>query len=213
MEYLEFLKNLHDECLELSKEIRFDEKNPRQLHLIGLYGSVIELSFCVIVLINERLQIGVPCLFRSILETFVEFNNLYVEAEYGYNMEASFNKEWCKVLREAKKNTNPYLSEYNKSDKLDSLILEHEKELKSLIDRGYHPLNIYERFKKAGMTNEYNSLYNFLSRDAHSNISALIGRHYEVDGNNLKVTFYKDVPLENFVLYIDSIAGILIKAT
>lgn len=79
--------------------------------------------------------------------------------------------------------------------------------MKSLRDRGYYPLNIYERFEKAGMTDEYRSLYNFLSSDTHSNISALIGRYYEINGNDLKVTFYKNVPIQHFVTYIDSIAG------
>jgi len=211
-ELFEFLKSLHDKCLELSKEIRFDKKNPRQLHLIGLNGSIIELSGSITLLIDEKIAIGIPSLFRSMLEAFVELKNLCENAEYGYYMEASFVKEWLKIYREAKENPNPFLSEISKHDKLDSLITEYKKKLVSLKKRGYYPLKVEERFKRADMEDEYRSLYNFLSRDAHSNISALIGRHYEIDGDDFSVTYYRDVPIQSLVVYIDSVAGILVKS-
>jgi hypothetical protein len=43
MEYLKFLKELHDAFIGLSKAITFDKKHPRQLFMVALYGTILEL--------------------------------------------------------------------------------------------------------------------------------------------------------------------------
>jgi hypothetical protein len=213
MELFNFLKKLHDECIDLSRSIKFDKQHPRHLHLIGLYGSIIELSGCLITLIEKKMWTGVPTIFRSILEAFVDLRNLQATAEYGYYMQASYHSQWLKLIKEAKKGNNPFLSKVAQSRKLDSEISGHEKELSALKAKGYKPLFVIDRFKKAGLINEYKSIYNSLSNDAHSNISALIDRHYEIEGDNFRVVYYKDKPIEDTVTYIDSTAGVLVNST
>ena len=213
MELFDFLKQLHDDCIELSKTISFDKQHPRHLHLIGLYGSIIELSGCLITLIDRKMWSGVAPIFRSILEAHVELKNLQEKAEYGYFMQASYHSQWLKLLREAKKGKNPFLSEIAKIKELDSEISTHENELAGLKAKGYEPLRVINRFEKAGLINEYRSIYNFLSNDAHSNIRALINRHYEIVGNNFQVVYYNDKPIEDATIYIDSTAGALVDST
>lgn len=195
MDLFNFLKKIHDDCIELSKSIKFDKKHPRQLHLIGLYGSIVELSGCIITLIDEKKWIGIPSLFRSALEASVDLINLHANAEYGYFMEASYYSNWLKVLKEARKGKNPFLSEISKVKNLDLEIITYEKEKSSLKARGYIPLQIVDKFEKAGLINEYRSMYAFLSNDAHSNISSLIDRHYRIDGDDFKVVYYSDEPI------------------
>lgn len=213
MELFDFLKQLHDDCIALSKTITFDKKHPRHLHLIGLYGSTIELSGCLITLIDKKMWTGVPPMFRSILEAHVELINLQAKAEYGYFMQASYHSQWLKLLREAKKGTNPFLSDIAKIKELDSQIPSQEKELAALKAKGYKPLMVVDRFQKAGLSNEYRSIYNSLSNDAHSSIRALISRHYEIEGDDFKVVYYKDKPIEDAITYIDSTAGVLLDST
>ena len=90
MEIFEFLKTVHDESIRLSENIKFDKTHPRHLHLVGLYGTLIELSGSIVTLIASKKRTGVPPLFRSMLEAYVEFKNLHEKAEYGYCMQASY---------------------------------------------------------------------------------------------------------------------------
>lgn len=213
MEYLEFLKTLHDKFIDLSKSIVFDKKHPRQLYMVALYGTILELCGGFITLINAKLYTSVPPIFRSIVEAHVELKNLFSEAEYGYFMEASHKDQWINVLEEAKKGENPYLADIHRWDKLDIEIKNQKCAFRDLQKRGYRPLKIWERFKKANMENEYRSLYNFLSCDAHSNIRALISRHIDINNEDFEVVFYNDEPLEHHLSYLDTTAGIVVDSS
>ena len=168
MEVFEFVKRLHDECIRLSEHIVFDKKHARHLYSVALYGSLIELSGSLVVLIERKHGTGVPAIFRLLLEAYVELRNLHENAKYGHHMQASYDKQWLKVLKEAKNKPNPYLKDISEIANLDNEIRKYEQELADLKDKGYQPLNVFERFQRAGMEDEYRSLYNFLSSDAHS---------------------------------------------
>lgn len=213
MEIFGFLKTVHDESIRLSENIKFDKTHPRHLHLVGLYGTLIELSGSIVTLIESKKRTGVPPLFRSMLEAYVEFKNLHEKAEYGYYMQASYLDQWLKVLKEARDKPNPYLKDIAALSNLDAEITKDEAEITSFKNKGYLPLSVFERFQKAGMVPEYRSLYNFLSNDAHSNIRALVDRHLEISGKDFQVVFYKDEPLKAFVIYLDSATSMLIDAS
>lgn len=213
MEIFEFVKRLHDECIRHSEHIVFHKKYPTHLYLVALYGTLIELTGSIITLIERNHRTGVPPIFRSVLEAFVEFKNLHEDTEYSYYMDSSYLNQWIKVLKEAKTKSNPYLKSVSEIENIDEQIQKDKQELTILRKKKYHPLKVFERFERAGMENEYRSLYNFLSNDAHSNIRALISRHIEIQGNDFTVTYYKNEPLKSFITYIDSTAGILTDAS
>jgi hypothetical protein len=127
-------------------------------------------------------------------------------------MEAQHSLQWLNLLKEAVKATNPYLKSISKMPELSQNIDYIEKKLMDLKMKGYSPLKIRDRFKKAGMLNEYNSMYNLLSTDTHGNIRALIRRHIEIDGADFNIVYYKDDPIEEFLSYIDSTCGMLVHA-
>ena len=213
MEYLKFLKELHDKLIGLSTTIIFDKEHPRQLFMVALYGTILELCGGLISLVNEKFYTTIPSVFRAIVEAHVELKNLYSEAEYGYYMEASRYDQWINVLKEAKKGNNPYLAKIQKWEQLDTEIQKQKRALEDLKNKGYKALKVFERFIKADMENEYRSLYNFLSCDAHSNIRALISRHIDINNEDFKVVFYKDEPLEHHLSYLDTTAGIMIDSS
>ncbi len=213
MEIFRYLKNLHDECIRLSQNIRLDHKHPRQLYLVGLYGTLIELSGCLIRLIERNLGTGVPPIFRSILEAYVELKNLHAKADYGYHMEAIFEYQWIKILKEAKNKPNPYLKDLSQLEDLDAEIKRHETQLAKLKDKGYVPLNVYERFDRAGMADEYRSFYSYVSNYVHCNIQALVDRHTEIHGNDFSIIYYKEEPLASYLAYIDPTAALLVDAS
>lgn len=209
---LDLLKKLHDSLLKFSRELTFDKSHPWHRNLVALYGSLIELSGSLRILLNERGKIGVPSIFRTFLETYVEFNNLLKDKNYGYHMESQYNDQWLRLLKEASKGTNPYLKPIAARPSLPQEIAEMEKKLVDLKSKGYSPLKIRERFEKAGMSNEYASMYNMVSTDTHGNIRALIKRHIEIKESDFDIVYYKDAPLDDFLTYIDSTCGMLVHA-
>jgi hypothetical protein len=213
MEIFEFIKRLHDECIHHSENIIFDKKHPRHLYLVALYGTLIEMVGSLTTLIERKHKTGVPPIFRSILDAYVELKNLHEKAEYGYHMDTSYYDQWVKVLKEAKYKPNPYLKDISEIEDLDEQIQKYEQELTELKKKEYNPLNVFQRFKRAGMEDEYRSLYNFLSNDAHSNIRALVNRHLEIHENDFRVVYYKDEPFEGFLPYLDSVAGLLMDSS
>lgn len=197
----EILKKSYDVAVEACESLRFDKEHLWDRNIVTLYCSLIELTGCMIILLKENGKSGVPSIFRTILETYVEFKNLLNERTYGYHMEAIYLEQWLKLLKEAKKG-NPYLSSISKSPDLDATILQHEKEFQDSKDRKYGPLSVCDRFKRCGMEYAYRSLYNMLCNHDHPNIRALIDRHLELEEDRFFVVLYKGQPLEQFEPYI-----------
>ncbi len=212
MKLLNFLKYLHDQLLDWSTDITFDKRNQADFSRIALYGTLIEFTGAIINLIENRGRVAVPSAFRSLLEAFVELRNLNKDPSYVEHMYASYTDQWLYVLKEAKKG-NPYLASLRKELNLDEIIANDEKALAALRAKGKGPLNIFERFDRANMVEEYRSMYNFLSCNAHSNIRALVTRHFEESSSDFNLVLYKDEPIESFVATLDSTAALLIEAS
>lgn len=213
MNIFEALQSFHDRLLQLAGALSFDKRNPVDLHRIALYGSMLELTGAICALLRSDARIGLPSLFRSLLEASVELTNLIRDPDYIHNMNASHIEQWLKVLKEAKTKTNPYLASIGELPDLDTQIDKKQAELDKLTSAGHSPLKVFQRFERANMVQEYRSLYNFLSCDAHSNIRALISRHINVGEQDFEVVYYKDEPIESFESILDSTAGLLLQAS
>lgn len=211
---LDFLKNVHDVSLEEAKSFSFDKQHPWHRNMVALYGSLIEFSGALINCFNNNTIIAVEQILRAFLEASVEFTNLSKNKTYGYHMEASYHEQWIKVLKEAKTKENPYLNMIGEHEISEQSLTYHENELNKLESKKYHPLNIFEKFRMAGMKHEYRSIYNFLSNESHSNIRSLISRHFEIDPTteNFNVVFYKNWQVEDYEHYITDTSFHLLKA-
>ena len=110
METFEAVIAFHDRLLQLASTLRFNKRDPVDLHRVALYGTMLELTGCMIYLIEHKTRTGIPSLFRAFLEAAVELRNLMKDVGYIDHMTASYVDQWLKVLKEAKKGTNPYLA-------------------------------------------------------------------------------------------------------
>lgn len=213
MKLFEFVKRLHDECIRLSEHFVFAKERPRHRHLVCLYGTLVEMAGSLVTLIDKKHRTGVPPVCRAFLEAYVDLKNLYENADYVYHMDARNYEQSIKMLKEAKKNPNPYLKSISEMENRDEVIQKLEQNLADLKKKGFNPLNVFQRFERANMEDAYHSLYNILSSYAHNNISALVDRHLEINKDDFTVVYYKDEPLEGFLTYLDSMAGLLIDAS
>lgn len=212
MKILAFLKSIHDRLLDFSLDLSFDKKNQAHFSQIALHGTLIEFTGAIITLIENRGRSAVPSVFRSFLEAAVELRNLNKDPGYVEHMYASYTAQWLDVLKEAKKG-NPYLAKIGDELNLDEMIAEDEAKLAALCAKNKGPLNVYQRFERAGMIEEYRSMYNFLSCGAHSNIRALVSRHFEEGDADFTLVYYKDEPLEYFAATLGSAAELLLQAS
>lgn len=213
MNSLELLEKVHSSCTEHASKLIFNKKYQQHLYLVSLYGRIIELSHSCSILMKEKVISGVPVLLRTVLEAFADFKCLSEDDKYVNFMSASHIKEWLRVLEEAKKNTNPYLGKIAKESSLEEMYEHHKTEMEELRKNGYNSLNHYERFDKAGMEQEYRSMYNSLCSHSHNNIRALYDRHTQITGNDFTVVFYKEPEDHDIDVYAITLCDLLISAS
>jgi hypothetical protein len=184
--------------------LKFDKQHPWHRNLIALYLSLIEYSDSLICLVENEKSIAIPLIFRSLLEAYVDFKNLAENQTYGYYMDASNAKQWIKFLEEASKNKNAYLALTASEPNLTTVIQEQNTLLSERSAKGYKPLSIFEKFEKAGMTEEYKSIYNNLCTYSHNNINSFTERFFVINEakNDFEIVLFKDPEYNQFDCYL-----------
>jgi len=184
--------------------LKFDKSDPWHRNLIALYCSLIEYSDSLVYLIENNKNIGVPIVFRGLLEAFVDFKNLAQAESYVYHMEASYAKEWLKVIKEANQNDNAFLTSINNELNLGEQIADHEAKLAALKDKGYQSLTQFQKFDKAGMVEEYRSIYNFVCSGSHNNIRSFSQRFFIINEaeNDFKIALFKEQEPDGYKCYL-----------
>lgn len=212
-ELFSFLKKAHDELQPLSTKLTFDKANLQDRTVISLYGSIIELTGSIIVLLDKRMVSGVPILLRALLEAFVDLVNLTRTSQYAHKLEVSYLKEWLKIFNEAKIGKNEYLTEISEQADLEQTIQKYQKEKSRLESKGIRALKIDEKFKRADLEKLYRSVYNMLCSDSHNNIRSLITRHIQDMDTDYEMVIYKDYSLADSAHYVGTNSEILIKVS
>jgi hypothetical protein len=207
---IEFSQKAHDRCIALLDGLQFDGR----LHKDGLPAAylsrLIEL-FGNFVLLAERLQgAGAPAIFRSFLEASVEFTNLTSHENYYRHIYARFHEDRRKLLKSAERG-NPYLEKFQLGFQ-DSL-RSHEESLLELTNAGFSVLKVRERFERAGMLYEYESIYRMESNGAHSDLAALMRQNLEVENQRLGYILYREWKPEEFDIFLMTMCDVLLKAS
>ncbi|HUU84137.1 MAG TPA: DUF5677 domain-containing protein [Phycisphaerae bacterium] len=213
--YSEFMRRLHTVALDLLTQVRFDKKHRWHLHLVCLYGTMLELLGSACVLIREDIPVGVPILLRTAIEAYLDFVNLVKDRKYGYYMRAAELREWTKILREAQTGENPFLARIARVPKLKDVLTQCDADLEKLKNDGFTPLGQKDKFDKAEAKPVYRSVYNFLCCHSHNNMRALVSRHIDIseDQTDFDVQVYAPVSFDALLPYIDTFCGITMIST
>jgi hypothetical protein len=213
MNMLAYLEKVLGKSIGYSGKLTFDKKYQQHLYLVSLYCRIIELTHSCTILMKQKIISGVPIILRTVLETFADLKNLSADENYVYFMQAGYLKELLRIFKEAKDTDNPYLGKISQIEDLKQVYAEHETELQNLIKKHYVPLSQDTRFDRAGMVNEYRSVYNFLCSHSHSNIRSLYDRYTDITGDDFTVICYKDPKPHDITLYSSTLCDMLIDAT
>lgn len=206
------------ECLELAKiftsELKFDGGYIGHLYTISLYATILELIDETVHLVRDGPKTGIPILTRSILEAYVDLKNATEDKTYISVIEFEWIKSWRKLM-EAAESGNQYVSRLAGDPNFQSNIEGYQKRLDELKRDGIKPLKIFEKFKKAGLTEEYEAIYGILCPHSHGGFQALIDRHIDINvkGGNPKVKAFQDRQISEFEIYLGTTCELLAKAT
>jgi len=210
---LKFFENEINELSELAAKFQFDASHPLHQHTTSLYGSILEFSSTLIPLYRSEHYYGIPIILRTILEAYVDLENLCRDPKYGYSLTISSLKESLKFLWAAKSDDNVYMSIIAKAPDLDQRIAEMEGKIEDLKAKGYQDLNKRQRFEQADMEDEYKTIYNMLCSAAHNDLRTLRDRHLVLDGNSFSIEYFKRPDMEALESYFGIASELLLRAS
>jgi len=211
---LPLIQRVATDSLHDAELLRFDKNDPHQLYAVCIYGSIVEIAYGCIALLEKKQVTALPILLRSFLEAYADFRASVEDSKYYMNLYASFLKEKLRLVRNADKNQqNPYLAGL-----VHSLDINNEKEkLQTEMDRcrkeNRGPLENRDRFDKGKLEYEFQSMYWLLCLHGHNNLSALEDRHIEKQGDDYNVVLFKEEDPEDLVRYLDTLIATLIDST
>jgi len=208
------LLEINNESVDDVSLLVFDKKYPQHLYLVCIYGTILEISYGCLALVEKEQLTALPSLLRGILESYSDFKCLLEDPEYYKSMYASQLKEKLRLVRSAKDNPdNPYLAGIADSVDLEADEKRLKSEVAELKKNGHAPLGVWERMAKAEMKGEYQSIYWLLCQHAHNNVSALEERHIEKKGEDYRVVMFKEYESHDLLRYFDSLAAILVEVS
>jgi hypothetical protein len=209
----DFYEALLAKLLHLAGKFKFDAKHPLHLHAVALYGSILELSSSLRPLYLSEHYSSVPIILRSLLEAYVDLENLSKDPKYGYSLELSYLEEILKFLKEAKSDQNIYMTIIAQKPDLDNRVDDFKTKIATLKGKGYKNLDKFKKFQKANLENEYRTIYNMLCCAAHNNYRSLRDRHMSFNNGRIKVEYFKKPDFEELENCFGVTCEILVRAS
>jgi hypothetical protein len=83
---------------DVDRLISLHKQNLYEHTLLAYSSSLLDLADAIITLSVTGKLSGIPILYRTFSETFVDFHNLSLDRDYGYRLQSNRLKEWIKVL-------------------------------------------------------------------------------------------------------------------
>ncbi len=208
-----FLNHIHDEFQKIIVNIKFDKENSLQIYLISIYGTILELTTSIIILLENKIYTGIPILLRSALEGFVDLINFTNNYDYMHQLSFDCLNQWMKILNAAKNGNSNLVNFSQDKAMLCDAISQSQSELDSLKQKGIKNITTEKKFENAEMKDSYDSHYNRLCCDAHNNIRSLIDRHQKHEDKKLSIVFYKEHSTFDIGYYIEVITRIFLQST
>ncbi len=212
---LEFVEHVHDISVDRARQLRFNKDFHIDGALMCSYATLIEHTGGLIALANSGKRTSSTAVFRSLLEAFVDFKNLFADRAYLQNMLAKYHEEWSLLLKEAIQGDNPILVDLSRAGGIHEALAQYEGEKNELKKRGIRSLRIRERFRLAGMEHEFTSVYMLASSGAHNDFAALLRRHAVMgeSENDYGLHIYKSVDKHHFRSELHGAVSFLITAS
>jgi Family of unknown function (DUF5677) len=206
------LDELYHAVYSSTRELRFHNRSRQHILAVALHGTVLELAASIIVVLKRRFGSGAWVLLRSLLEAYVDLANIAEDPAYDEFMHAAYLDQQRRTLITAHNqgSAHPFLGALGNGNTAAAAHLARvQTELRRLKDKGVVPLQVRERFKRAGKLDWYEGPYAILTQQSHNNLGPLQERHVEVSREGFNVYYFRDVPDDHARMIIDTTAGVL----
>ena len=184
------LESLHGACVAAIPSLTAENVDQRLFTLTMAYSSLIELGGSVALLARQSHWTAVPSVVRTMLETYVDLCNLASDTEYLEFMNARESRD-ARALLSAIGNGGSALTQ-SLAGQIDLDDVQMQLLMDETESSSKRALSAKDRFSRAGLYDAYEIVYRLLSSDAHSNLSALRGRHAEPRGDGLGLTLHSE---------------------
>jgi hypothetical protein len=178
-ELLTFLKATISAGARICPGLRYDFYEQRDRYAVLLFYAILDHARSIAVLADARAYSAIPVVTRSALDAYADIANLADHSRYYEHLEEADAAKWKPILERASRGGNPALRSLAESDLLGPGRKKFAQELKELRARGVNSLGVEERFQRAGLNNEYESMYSLLSAEVHNNLSSLQSRYID----------------------------------
>ena len=211
------MKNILSDAVTFSNEkavlFKFEKKSKLAAYSVGIYCTLVELSESFWYLMDSQKFTGSLSIYRTFLENYVELKNLNKNQNYTDQLDYDNCRQEHKKLKSAKRG-NLYLNSIAKY--ADSKLPKLKKDMNAIKKHSVAPILDYisDKFKVAGMNEEYTGLYPSLCAESHCSLEAIFTRHFEIEPETQKVKIVinsKD-NAEDYDFYILNMANYLIHA-
>lgn len=185
--------------------------SPRVVALVTLYATIIELTHGVVVLTRARSFSSLPSVARSLLEAHVEFQNLAADPDYLKVLDLLDNRQLLTMFK-ASRGWLPVEVDDSPYD-ADLQIERLECEVRAAKAAGLKAPDVKERFRLAGLSALYATIYVGLCLHVHVNKSALQLGHHTRDGELLEIAVHDEPAPEIMYSYLTLAACVLREST
>jgi len=213
---LVLLQQVVDEAQSKLAELSFDKDAEQQLYSVCLYSTILDMSLSCLTLLEEQRVAAVPILLRSFLEAYVDFINVIKDESYVRMKYAAYLEERIKIHKNILGNqTSPYFKDLTPlPDSQRGSLKKDQVELEQLKKEGKGPLNVWERFKRADLQNEYKGIYPLLCSHTHNSLSVLEDRHLEEQGSEgYCIVLFKKAKEEDLLKFLFTLGGVMINSS
>ncbi|MBX9455522.1 MAG: hypothetical protein KL863_05545 [Rhizobium sp.] len=208
------MKAFHAATEEMAS-FKFDRYKPVDRTIAALYATIYEEVDTAICLYDAKKYTGAQLVLRPLLEAHVDLVAIIKDPGYVEFMEASHDHEWLRFLRNGFKGTNPFLQTFWNNIDVQNEIAAIESRLDGFKKNKVRPLHVAERFARADMIEEYESIYNDLCCQTHNNLRALIRRHIEIDDQQktFQLVINAKPPEESIGSLLDGLLGFILSSS
>jgi hypothetical protein len=180
-ELIGFLELCVQSTVTACPALRYDPHEPRDRFAVLLLYAVLDQARAVLTLARAGQFTAIPIIARTALDAYTDLVNLADHPRYWENLVAVDAAKWKSLLERTSQGGNPMLKGLKHDVLLPAGRRKYGRELKALRAKDVRTLEIAERFERAGLTHEYESVYSILSDEAHNNLSVLQSRYIDWD--------------------------------
>jgi hypothetical protein len=162
-ELLAFLRQTIQAGESICPGLRYDFYAQRDRYSVLLYYAILDHARSIAALADAQTYSAIPIVTRSALDAYADIANLADHIRYWEHLEEVDASKWKPLLERASRGGNPALRGLAESDLLPHGRRQFSKDLKELRAKGVSTLGAEERFQRAGLNNEYESMYSLLS--------------------------------------------------